>query len=152
MKRAYKLRAFTDFRVRVLPRAALRRLTSAVSRTLRCTCAEEFAAHASTVNCVKIGRRSSGVMVTGGDDKKVNMWAIGKPHAILVRTLMTPSRTTLCRVVFVRSRQPAPACAAALPARCGHARTCTACRARSCAHAAVTRCLRAEPDGAPERR
>ena len=42
-------------------------------------------AHASTVNCVRIGRRSSGVMVTGGDDKKVNMWAIGKPHAILVR-------------------------------------------------------------------
>jgi katanin p80 WD40 repeat-containing subunit B1 len=32
---------------------------------------------------VKIGRRSSGVMVTGGEDKKVNMWAIGKPHALL---------------------------------------------------------------------
>ena len=42
-------------------------------------------AHASTVNCVRIGRRSSGVMVTGGDDKRVNMWAIGKPHALLVR-------------------------------------------------------------------
>ena len=24
-------------------------------------------------------------MVTGGDDKRVNMWAIGKPHALLVR-------------------------------------------------------------------
>ena len=34
---------------------------------------------------MKIGRRSSGVMVTGGDDKNVNMWAIGKPHAIVVR-------------------------------------------------------------------
>ena len=44
-------------------------------------------AHASTVNCVRIGRRSSGVMVTGGDDKRVNMWAIGKPHALLVRSL-----------------------------------------------------------------
>ena len=44
-------------------------------------------AHASTVNCVRIGRRSSGVMVTGGDDKRVNMWAIGKPHALLVRFL-----------------------------------------------------------------
>ena len=46
-------------------------------------------AHASTVNCVKIGRRSSGVMVTGGDDTRVNMWAIGKPHALLVRRTQT---------------------------------------------------------------
>jgi len=35
---------------------------------------QEFAAHTSTVNCLKIGRKSSGVMVTGGDDKKVNLW------------------------------------------------------------------------------
>jgi len=37
------------------------------------------------VNCLKVGRKSAGVMVTGGEDKKVNMWAIGKPSAILVR-------------------------------------------------------------------
>ena len=50
-------------------------------------------AHASTVNCVRIGRRSSGVMVTGGDDKRVNMWAIGKPHALLVRFCGTRSNS-----------------------------------------------------------
>ena len=50
-------------------------------------------AHASTVNCVRIGRRSSGVMVTGGDDKRVNMWAIGKPHALLVRPRSNPPRS-----------------------------------------------------------
>jgi hypothetical protein len=43
---------------------------------------QEFAAHAGTVNCLKVGRKSSGVLVTGGDDCKVNMWAIGKPQAI----------------------------------------------------------------------
>lgn len=42
-------------------------------------------AHAGPVNCLKVGRKSAGVMVTGGEDKKVNMWAIGKPSAILVR-------------------------------------------------------------------
>ena len=47
--------------------------------------ADEFAAHAGAVNCLKIGRKSSGVLVTGGDDKKINVWAIGKPNAILVR-------------------------------------------------------------------
>lgn len=49
------------------------------------SCAEEFVAHASTVNCLKIGRKSSRVLVTGGEDHKVNLWAIGKPNAILVR-------------------------------------------------------------------
>ena len=27
-------------------------------------------------------------MVTGGEDKKVNMWAIGKPNVILVRLFL----------------------------------------------------------------
>lgn len=43
-------------------------------------------AHASSVNCLKIGRKSSRVLVTGGEDHKVNLWAIGKPNAILVST------------------------------------------------------------------
>ncbi|GAQ80741.1 WD repeat-containing protein [Klebsormidium nitens] len=47
---------------------------------------QEFVAHSSNVNCLKIGRRSSGVLVTGGDDKKVNMWAIGKPDSIMSLT------------------------------------------------------------------
>ncbi|KAF1869610.1 hypothetical protein Lal_00017185 [Lupinus albus] len=45
--------------------------------------AEEFVAHASSVNCLKIGRKSSRVLVTGGEDHKVNLWTIGKPNAIL---------------------------------------------------------------------
>ncbi|MBA0556877.1 hypothetical protein Golob_026946, partial [Gossypium lobatum] len=44
---------------------------------------EEFVAHSSSVNCLKIGRKSSRVLVTGGEDHKVNLWAIGKPNAIL---------------------------------------------------------------------
>lgn len=44
---------------------------------------QEFVAHASSVNCLKIGRKTSRVLVTGGEDHKVNLWAIGKPNAIL---------------------------------------------------------------------
>ena len=47
------------------------------------TPSQEFAAHTSAVNCLKIGRKSSGVMVTGGEDKRVNLFSIGKPQAIL---------------------------------------------------------------------
>ncbi|CAH2044180.1 unnamed protein product [Thlaspi arvense] len=44
---------------------------------------QEFVAHTAAVNCLKIGRKSSRVLVTGGEDHKVNLWAIGKPNAIL---------------------------------------------------------------------
>ena len=38
------------------------------------------------MNCLKIGRKSAGVMVTGGEDKRVNLFAIGKPKPILSLT------------------------------------------------------------------
>ncbi|XP_074308103.1 katanin p80 WD40 repeat-containing subunit B1 homolog KTN80.3-like isoform X2 [Silene latifolia] len=44
---------------------------------------QEFVAHSSSVNCLQIGRKSSRVLVTGGEDHKVNLWAIGKPNALL---------------------------------------------------------------------
>lgn len=48
-------------------------------------------AHSAAVNCLKIGRKSSRVLVTGGEDHKVNLWAIGKPNAILVSSPSTAS-------------------------------------------------------------
>jgi len=45
---------------------------------------EEFVAHASNVNCAKFGRRTSRILITGGEDLKVNLWAVGKPSALLV--------------------------------------------------------------------
>ncbi|PHT26195.1 Katanin p80 WD40 repeat-containing subunit B1 [Capsicum baccatum] len=44
---------------------------------------QEFVAHSLSVNCLKIGRKSSRVLLTGGEDHKVNLWAIGKPNAML---------------------------------------------------------------------
>eukprot|EP01116_Phalansterium_solitarium_P011481 TRINITY_DN27175_c0_g1_i1.p1 TRINITY_DN27175_c0_g1~~TRINITY_DN27175_c0_g1_i1.p1 ORF type:complete len:216 (+),score=88.63 TRINITY_DN27175_c0_g1_i1:209-856(+) len=40
---------------------------------------QDWQAHDGKVNCLRIGRKSGRVLVTGGDDRKVNMWAIGKP-------------------------------------------------------------------------
>lgn len=45
---------------------------------------EEFPAHAANVNSVSLGHKSGRVLVTGGGDKKVNLWAIGKPNCIMV--------------------------------------------------------------------
>ncbi|ELT94847.1 hypothetical protein CAPTEDRAFT_177482 [Capitella teleta] len=53
------------------------------SSTKRAWMLQEFVAHSGNVNCLSIGHKSGRVMVTGGDDKKVNMWAIGKPNAIM---------------------------------------------------------------------
>jgi len=45
---------------------------------------EEFKAHpGSRVNCLHIGRKSGRVLVTGGDDQLVKMWAIGKEKEIM---------------------------------------------------------------------
>ena len=41
-------------------------------------------AHSSPVTCLALGPSSGRVMVTGGEDRKVNMWAVGKPNVIMV--------------------------------------------------------------------
>ena len=45
---------------------------------------EEFLAHSGNVNCLSIGKKACRHFITGGDDHKVNVWAIGKPTAITV--------------------------------------------------------------------
>lgn len=45
---------------------------------------QEFVAHGASVNCLALGHKSGRVLVTGGDDKKVNLWAVGKPNCIMV--------------------------------------------------------------------
>ncbi|XP_047341054.1 katanin p80 WD40 repeat-containing subunit B1 homolog KTN80.4 [Impatiens glandulifera] len=54
-----------------------------MTNTIRAYKLQEFVAHASNVNCLKIGKKSSRTLVTGGEDHKVNLWAIGKPNAIM---------------------------------------------------------------------
>lgn len=44
---------------------------------------QEFMAHEAIVNCLALGHKSGRVLVTGGDDKKVNLWAVGKPNCIM---------------------------------------------------------------------
>lgn len=48
---------------------------------------EEFVAHGSTVNCVALSKKSGRVIVTGGEDRKVNLWIVGKPNCLMVRKL-----------------------------------------------------------------
>lgn len=49
--------------------------------------AEDFPAHEANVNCLALGHKSGYVLVTGGEDKKVNLWAIGKSNCIMVGNL-----------------------------------------------------------------
>ncbi|KAJ1524543.1 hypothetical protein ONE63_011032 [Megalurothrips usitatus] len=44
---------------------------------------QDFVAHAANVNCLALGHKSGRVLVTGGDDKKVNLWAVGKHNCII---------------------------------------------------------------------
>jgi hypothetical protein len=48
---------------------------------------EEFVAHDAEVRSLAIGKKSSRVFITGGSDRKVNLWAIGKQTPLLVCVL-----------------------------------------------------------------
>ena len=43
----------------------------------------EFVAHSQKVNCLQLGRNSGQVLATGGEDKRVNLWRVGRPGNIL---------------------------------------------------------------------
>ncbi|BES88419.1 Katanin P80 [Nesidiocoris tenuis] len=44
---------------------------------------QEFVAHSANVTCLALGHKSGGVLVTGGDDRNVNLWAVGKSNCII---------------------------------------------------------------------
>ncbi|KAL1124140.1 hypothetical protein AAG570_001910 [Ranatra chinensis] len=45
--------------------------------------ADEYTAHGADVNCLALGHKSGHVLVTGGDDKKINLWAVGNSNCIM---------------------------------------------------------------------
>ena len=57
---------------------------------------EEFPAHAANVNSVSLGHKSGRVLVTGGGDKKVNLWAVGKPNCVMVSEMEYDLRPHPC--------------------------------------------------------
>lgn len=67
---------------------------------------EDFSAHAGNVNCVKLGQKSAGVVVTGGDDKKVNVWTIGKTQCGFVSGSVVASARHSAAFKWQRSSEP----------------------------------------------
>ncbi|XP_020870620.1 katanin p80 WD40 repeat-containing subunit B1 homolog isoform X2 [Arabidopsis lyrata subsp. lyrata] len=43
----------------------------------------QFVAHSGNVNCLSIGKKTSRLLLTGGDDYKVNLWSIGKTTSLM---------------------------------------------------------------------
>ena len=47
---------------------------------------QDFVAHSGRVQCARLGEKSGQVLATGGDDKRVNIWKVGKPNAMMSLT------------------------------------------------------------------
>jgi len=47
---------------------------------------QDFVAHSGDVLCARLGEKSGQVLATGGDDKRVNIWKVGKPNAMMSLT------------------------------------------------------------------
>ncbi|XP_052233545.1 katanin p80 WD40 repeat-containing subunit B1-like isoform X1 [Dreissena polymorpha] len=54
-----------------------------MAQTKRAWKLQEFVAHGGNVNCLAMGHKTGRVMVTGGEDRKVNLWTAGKPNCIM---------------------------------------------------------------------
>lgn len=52
---------------------------------------QEFIAHSGRVQCARFGEKSGQVLATGGDDKRVNIWRVGKANAMMSLTGHTSS-------------------------------------------------------------
>ncbi len=49
-----------------------------------CIPSEEFVAHSpGTITCISLGSKSARVLATGGEDRRVKLWAVGKPTCIM---------------------------------------------------------------------
>lgn len=49
-----------------------------------CCASEDVVAHPSNVSSLVLGKSSSRLLATGGEDCKVNIWAVNKPNCIMV--------------------------------------------------------------------
>ena len=63
-----------------------------ISLTEKAVVSEEFVAHGAlvNVNCLRIGKKTSRIIATGGEDHRVNVWALGRPDAIMVCSFLSP--------------------------------------------------------------
>ena len=60
---------------------------------------QDINAHEKPVNCLCIGRKTGNIIASGGDDKKVNIWSLGRPQAL--RSLSDKSLTAPVQSVQV---------------------------------------------------
>lgn len=44
---------------------------------------QDFIAHSGRVQCARFGEKSGQVLATGGDDRRVNIWRVGKANAMM---------------------------------------------------------------------
>eukprot|EP00953_Heterococcus_sp_UTEX-ZZ885_P032743 17082-Heterococcus_DN1.PRE.2 len=58
--------------------------------------AHEYVAHSTKVNCVAIGPHSGAVLATGGDDKRVNVWKLGRASHIWSLTGNSTAIESVC--------------------------------------------------------
>eukprot|EP00041_Stephanoeca_diplocostata_P029832 m.888961 g.888961 ORF g.888961 m.888961 type:complete len:650 (-) comp23641_c0_seq2:1851-3800(-) len=43
---------------------------------------QTYVAHSGKVNCVQFGRKTASILATGGDDRLLNVWSVGKPNCL----------------------------------------------------------------------
>lgn len=100
VRRSWKLRVYLFHQPRIQCASLVKFI-----KCIICFFAEEFVAHKANVNCLAMGHKSNQVLATGGDDKKVNLWAIGRQSCLMVCIYNIQQFTlweSLCAYNFVK--------------------------------------------------
>lgn len=64
--------------------------------------AGEFVAHGSNVNCLALSPTNGRTLVTGGDDRRINLWIVGQPNCLMVCTIqyMMKCEANICMMCY----------------------------------------------------
>ena len=63
---------------------------------------EEFEAHTSSVTCLSLGKNSGRLLATGGEDCRVNIWAVSKANCIMVNRILLQTTPPVFAVHLLR--------------------------------------------------
>ena len=55
---------------------------------------QEFVAHSGPVRVARLGTKSGQVLATGGEDKRVNVWKIGRTSALMAKVGMSATKAS----------------------------------------------------------
>ena len=111
------LNVYSSSQVARVPECSAVAIVGAHLLEFSCPAAGEFAAHTSNVNCLALSPTNGRTLVTGGDDRRVNLWIVGQPNCLMVSSVANATQvatscvwTKVCKSSYVQCKLETCSC------------------------------------------